>query len=53
MALYVQGANTDTWHWCRNCSQYPSSVQKQQATRPSGDLCNQCKAKEREGTCRS
>lgn len=53
MATYVQGYNTDTWHWCRNCSQYPTSIARRRETRPSGDLCNQCKSKEREGDCRS
>ena len=51
---YVQGQRTDTWHWCRNCSNYPATVVKRRKTRPtSGDLCNQCKGKERNGNCRT
>lgn len=52
MATYVQGYGSDNWHWCKNCSNFPTNVAKSQSTRPtSGDLCNQCKSKEREGTC--
>ena len=50
--LYVKSAS-GTWHWCRNCSKYPSSVVKTQTTRPAWDLCEECKSKEKNGTCRS
>ena len=53
MATYVKGPNTDTWHWCRNCNNYPSTIAKSQSTRPSHDLCNECKAKENAGNCSS
>ena len=53
MATYVQGHGSDNWHWCTNCSQYPSSVAKQTQVRPESDLCNQCKSKERDGECNS
>jgi hypothetical protein len=54
MATYVQGYGSDNWHWCTNCTQYPKSIAKSTQSRPSGgDLCNQCKSKEREGTCRT
>jgi hypothetical protein len=53
MAIYVQAANSDTWHWCTNCSHYPSTIAKKQSTRPSWDLCEQCKAKQSAGTCKS
>ena len=43
-----------TWHWCRNCSNYPSNPTKTQSTRPtSGELCNECRGKENTGTCRT
>lgn len=51
MSTYVQGHNTDNWHWCRNCSQYPKTIEKTQTTRPKGDLCNQCLAKEKVNDC--
>jgi hypothetical protein len=54
MAKYVQGPGSDNWHWCRSCSNYPSTIAKSRDTRPtSGDLCNQCKSKENAGTCRT
>lgn len=54
MATYVQ-TSSGTWHWCRNCSHYPSSgsIVKSQTTRPSWDLCEQCKSKESAGSCTS
>lgn len=53
MTTYVQAPGSDTWHWCKNCSHYPSHVAKRRTTRPSWDLCEQCKQKQRAGTCRT
>jgi len=53
MVEYVKGNATDTWHWCKNCSQYPKTIYTRQTTRPSYDLCNQCKSKEKEKNCRT
>jgi hypothetical protein len=50
---YVQGPRSRTWHWCRNCSNYPSTIGKTRPTRPSSGLCNQCTAKEADKNCRS
>lgn len=49
MATYVKRKNSDTWHWIRDCSNYPSQseIDKTAQSRPHGDLCNQCKAKEK------
>jgi hypothetical protein len=47
MAMYVQKNGSDTWHWVTNCSNYPSVIAKSTPVRPRGDLCNQCKAKEK------
>jgi hypothetical protein len=52
MATYVL-SHSDTWHWCRNCSKYPSQIKKSQTNRPSWDLCEECKDKEKDGTCRT
>jgi hypothetical protein len=55
--LYVRREGSDTWHWCRNCSNYPSpgiaqSENLSSGQRPSsGELCNQCLGKERSGSC--
>lgn len=53
MASYVRAPGSDTWHWCRNCSNYPETIASRRESRPSGDLCNQCKSKERDNTCRT
>jgi len=57
MPTYVQAAGTDTWHWCRNCNNYSSNPVKREThpgrTRPSsGELCNTCLGKERNGDCK-
>jgi len=46
----------DTWHWCRNCSNWPRvpGTYVEQPTKPSsGELCNECKAKQSAGTCQT
>lgn len=50
---YVQAKDTDTWHWCTNCSLYPKpeNIKKTTTARPSSDLCNQCKDKEDKDIC--
>ncbi len=54
MTTYRRKKGSDTWHWCTNCSNWPTSdyEEKKMEGRPSGDLDNECKAKEREGKCR-
>ena len=51
MTTYVKKEESDTWHWCKNCSNYPATIAKSTAVRPSYDLCNQCKAKEDAKDC--
>ena len=57
MTTYVKASASDTWHWCRNCSKYPTgpgTVKESTTKRPAeGELCNECKAKEKAGNCRS
>jgi hypothetical protein len=50
---YVQGPRSRTWHWCRNCSNYPSTIATMRPARPPTGLCKQCEAKEADGNCRS
>lgn len=59
MPTYVQANGSDTWHWCKNCTSYPSAgnIAKSEfhpgKERPrSGELDNQCLGKERNGDCR-
>lgn len=42
----------DTWHFCTNCSKYPTTDYEVQYNAPTdGELCNECKAKEKDGKC--
>ncbi|MCD6569057.1 hypothetical protein J7K70_02900 [bacterium] len=53
MATYRRRKDSDTWHWCRNCSNWPASDYEEKFTKPSsGELCDQCKAKEKKGECK-
>lgn len=59
MPTYVKRAGSDVWHWCKNCTNYPSPSEIDETkvlsgkTRPStGELDNQCKAKEDNDDCR-
>jgi hypothetical protein len=52
MTTYLK-SSSGTWHWCRNCVKYPSHPVKTQTTRPDWDLCEECKAKQRDGNCQS
>ena len=50
---YRRRTGSDTWHWCRNCNNWPTASYDERGTKPSsGDLCNECKAKDKAGTCR-
>jgi hypothetical protein len=49
---YRRRNGSDTWHWCSNCNNWPRHDYDERQTKPSsGDLCNQCKAKDKDGTC--
>jgi hypothetical protein len=52
--IFRQRLTFDTWHWIRACRLWPTSAYRELAApdghRPaSGELCNQCLAKERAG----
>ncbi len=52
MTEYRKKRGTDTWHWCKNCSNWPTSNYEVSYTKPtSGELDNECKAKESAGKC--
>jgi hypothetical protein len=54
MATYVHAPGVNNiWHWCTNCSNYPSNPTGHTSSRPTGQLCDQCKDKEKDGTCQS
>ena len=43
---------SDTWHYCTNCQNWPTSNYDQQTTKPtSGEFCNECQAKRDNRNC--
>ncbi|CAD7031720.1 hypothetical protein REJC140_02956 [Pseudorhizobium endolithicum] len=50
---YRRRNGSDTWHWCSNCSNWPTTNYDERPTKPAGgDLCNECKGKDAAGTCK-
>lgn len=50
---YRKREGNDTWHFCRNCSNWPTSGYREQESKPSsGEFCNECLAKDRSGDCK-
>jgi uncharacterized protein (DUF433 family) len=50
---YRRGEGHDTWHWCSNCSTWPTSNYEESFAKPiPGELCNECGAKQLAGNCR-
>lgn len=54
MADYAKRPGNDTWHFCSNCSNYPTGpgVIKQTTKPSSGEFCNECKSKRAADNCR-
>jgi hypothetical protein len=53
---YRKRKGHDAWHWCTDCTQWPTSDYDTWCGegRPStGELDNQCLAKEKEGKCKT
>ena len=40
-----------TWHWCKNCSSWPTSDYEEMTGVNRGELCSECSAKEMAGSC--
>jgi len=53
---YRKKRGRDTWHWCTNCENWPTSDYDTwcgEGRPPSGELDNQCRALEARGTCQT
>ena len=49
---YRKLTESDTWHFCRNCTNWPKSGYVTSSTKPrSGELCNQCLSKQANDNC--
>lgn len=54
MRRWRKRRGTDTWHFCTNCANWPTSDYEERTTKPtSGEFDNECLAKDRAGTCRN
>jgi hypothetical protein len=50
---YRRRKGHDAWHFCRNCPNWPTSDYEERTTKPtSGEQCNTCMAKQRNGDCK-
>jgi hypothetical protein len=52
--VYRKWLHSDTWHCCRNCRYWPDGKGKyvERNSKPvSGQLCDRCQTKMREGDC--
>ena len=49
---YRKKRDSDTWHFCSNCSNWPTSDYIELTEKPAwGELCNECQAKKVAGNC--
>lgn len=49
---YRRKQNNDRWHFCTNCSNWPTKNYIESTSRPTyGELCDKCKDKENNGNC--
>ena len=53
MILYRRHKSSDTWHFCKNCSGWPTSNYDERHAKPTtGELCNECKSKQKNNICK-
>lgn len=51
-STYRRRKGSDTWHFCSNCSNWPTSDYDTSYSKPtSGEFCDQCLAKRKDGNC--
>ena len=49
---YRRRRYSDTWHFCTNCSNWPTRDYETSYSKPtSGEQCNECKSKRKDGNC--
>ena len=49
---YRKRNTSDTWHFCTNCTNWPTSDYVSRQTKPTtGELCDQCLGKESANNC--
>ena len=54
MKEYRKVKGSDTWHFCKNCSKWPTLNYDNLYIKPTrGELCDECRAKEKNNNCRT
>lgn len=49
---YRRLKDSDTWHFCKNCSNWPKNSYIESRERKGGELCNECKSKRHNKDCK-
>lgn len=50
---YRRKNERDTWHFCKNCNNWPTSKYVSKSVKPTtGEFCNECLAKVKRGDCK-
>ncbi len=53
MAEYRKRKGNDRWHFCKNCSNWPTTDYVSTTSKPTnGELCDECKGKENNSNCK-
>lgn len=48
---YRKAKGRDAYHWCTNCSRWPTKDYDEYDKPPSGEQCNECKEKQKNNEC--
>ena len=52
MVIYRKKRGSNRWHWCINCSSWPTKNYEENIDKPyPGELCRRCKDNEKAGKC--
>jgi hypothetical protein len=52
-STYRRRHGYDAWHFCSNCSKWPTSDYDERTSRPTtSELCYECQSKRRNNICR-
>lgn len=51
--MYRRINSRDAWHFCKNCSKWPTTNYVERSTKPTTDeLCDECKSKQKNNICK-
>jgi hypothetical protein len=48
---YRRRVHLDVWHWCENCSSWPTHNFEETSNLPESHLCRECGTKVTNGIC--